>query len=152
VTPRIRLLLLLAVVPLTAFQCVPSTLVRVSVDDPPARALAKVTGAPEAYERAVALAKSFAGYYSLAPYSDRCVFGHLASGEGGMCSGFSRFSEDGILLEVLYSPENQTTMIFVVKEARVFGKYTKADVHEEFHRQIVSPLTAQLGRERVSVH
>ena len=151
VSPRVRLLLILAVIPLTAFQCVPSPLVRVSIDDPPAKAIATVSGVPEAYERAVVLGRSFAHRFALTSYSDRCTFGHYALGPGGKCSGFARFKEEGILLEILYSPESRATMIFVVKEARVFAEHTKARVYDEFNEQIVSPLVIQFGREHVNV-
>ena len=55
------------------------------------------------------------------------------------------------MLEILYSPESRATMIFIVKEARVFGEYTKAQVFDEFNRRIVSPLVMELGKQHVNV-
>jgi hypothetical protein len=97
------------------------------------------------------LGRSFANHFSLTPYGDHCAFGHYALGAGGKCSGFARFAEEGILLEILYSPESRATMIFIVKEARVFGEYTKGQVFDEFNRRIVSPLVMELGKQHVNV-
>jgi hypothetical protein len=55
------------------------------------------------------------------------------------------------LLEVLYNAERQVTTLYVVKEGRVCGAYTKAQVHDQFNRQIVSALITEFGKERVNV-
>ncbi|MCE9640017.1 MAG: hypothetical protein K8S22_07705 [Betaproteobacteria bacterium] len=116
-----------------------------SIDDP--HLLGSPAAKPtqsEVFDTAVFRASSFAKVFSLIR-DDICMFHGQAPGAPDRCSSFGNFGDEGIRLDVHYSSESQVTAVVLVKEARVFGKYSKGEVQEAFERLVASPLTAEFG-------
>ena len=146
---RNRLVLVLALVPLCAFTCVPTPLMRVSVVDEH-RELNRSSLSTAAYDQASELAASLAARFQL-DVEETCAFGRYRPIAPDRCLSFRRFGEEGIYIEVAYEAKREVTTISLVKEARVFGKYTTAEVRDAFRSQLVLPILAKFGEERVHV-
>jgi len=143
---RWRALIALAVLPLTAFFCVPSPLIQVSAM--PDSIAGKLNVSDAVFERAKSLSAPFAATFDLK--SDRCYGWYEARDDE--CFSYRNFADEGIILTVAKRRKEHDAVLVLVKEARLFGKFSKGQVRDQFHQLIVAPLVREFGAHAIQVH
>lgn len=67
------------------------------------------------------------------------------------CVQFERSREEGIRVAVFCNSIKDTIDLVLVKERRVFGQYSRAEVEAKFLSKVVEPLQRTYGAEAVHV-
>ena len=148
---RWRTFILLCLVPLMAFQCVPSPLIRASVtpNDPASEVASRIALDEQAHGRAGELAKSFASHFDLTLGS--CPLGWQGILWEDECTAYSRMRDEGIMLLISHSPKRRRSSVVLIKEARFFGTFTKHEAEEQLRRLVLAPLVNEFGEQNVKI-
>jgi hypothetical protein len=67
------------------------------------------------------------------------------------CAFFSNNQHEGIMVEVFYEPLPKTFRIVLVKDAKVFGRFSTREVEDAFNQQVVERLRLQYGEKSVRI-
>ena len=142
----------LCVVPLTAFQCVPAPLIRASSESSSltSETTPHHSQPQQVFDRAAELAKNFATQFDLKNYGD-CPRGWYGIAQSDPCVSYWRMKDEGIMILVSYNSESRKSNIVLVKEARVFGNFTKRELEEQFQKVVLVPLTREFGEQLIRV-
>ncbi len=134
---------------LAGFSCAHTPLVRIKVAE--SRDVAMLTETSDRFNYAYRLLASLAADLNLAPTKcDWALFPNRGEALGS-CVAFERFGDEGIKLGALRNTTNDTIDLILVKERRVFGRRSRADIEDKFRRMVVDLLLQAYGSEAIHV-
>lgn len=151
---KLRLTLVLIAVPLAAFSCAPSPnfnlTVRPDTASPEPGAVLIAVDKSQ-YEKIEAAVQEFASKFSANKSAECSPSWWWNRPAEGPCAFFSNNQHEGIMIEVFYDSSRGAFRIVLVKEVRVFGRFSTHEIEEAFNQLIVERLRAQYGEKSVQV-
>ena len=151
---KLRLILVLFAAPLVGFTCAPSPNLNLTVRPDtaaPKTGVALIAVDKSQYVKIESVVQEFASKFS-ANKSTKCSPSWWWNRrEESPCAFFSNNQHEGIMIEVFYDSLHGEFRIVLVKDVRVFGRFSTHEVEEAFNQLIVERFRLQYGEKSVQV-